>query len=42
MLDANTQTQIWQTVMQYARKQNLGILVISHDKALLFEKEPRL
>jgi peptide/nickel transport system ATP-binding protein len=51
MLDANTQAQIWQTVMQYARKHNLGILVISHDKALLqrlchraehiFEKEPR-
>jgi peptide/nickel transport system ATP-binding protein/Fe3+-transporting ATPase len=35
MLDANTQALIWQVVIKYAREQNVGILVISHEAALL-------
>jgi len=35
MLDANTQALIWQTVLEYARSQNLGLLVISHETALI-------
>jgi peptide/nickel transport system ATP-binding protein len=35
MLDANTQALIWQAVMQYARSQSLGLLITSHDAALL-------
>lgn len=35
MLDANTQALIWQAVLDYARKQDLGLLVISHEAALL-------
>lgn len=35
MLDANTQAIIWQVVIKYAREQNVGILVISHEVALL-------
>ncbi len=35
MLDANTQALIWQVVLEFAREQNVGLLVISHDKALL-------
>ncbi len=35
MLDANTQAQIWHTVTRYVRNHHLGILIISHDKALL-------
>lgn len=35
MLDANTQALIWQVVIQYARAHQVGILVISHETALL-------
>jgi peptide/nickel transport system ATP-binding protein/Fe3+-transporting ATPase len=35
MLDANTQALIWQAVLDYARQNQLGILVISHDAHLL-------
>lgn len=35
MLDANTQALIWQAVLEYARQHNLGLLVISHEAALL-------
>lgn len=35
MLDANTQAQIWHVVLDYAREQQLGVLVISHEAALL-------
>lgn len=35
MLDANTQALIWQVVIQYARAHQVGILVISHEAALL-------
>lgn len=35
MLDANTQALIWQVVKKYAKERDLGILVISHEAALL-------
>ncbi len=35
MLDANTQAQIWQVLLQIAAQRQLGILVISHDRPLL-------
>lgn len=35
MLDANTQALIWRIVLDYARSQNLGLLVISHEAALI-------
>ncbi len=35
MLDAITQTQIWQTVLQLVERQQLGMLVISHELPLL-------
>lgn len=35
MLDANTQALIWQTVLDYSRTCNVGLLVISHEFALL-------
>ncbi|WP_018085274.1 ABC transporter ATP-binding protein [Desulfurispora thermophila] len=35
MLDAITQAQIWQAVLATARERNLGLLVISHQTALL-------
>ena len=35
MLDAITQAQIWKTVLDYAQKHNMGVLVISHDRDLL-------
>jgi len=35
MLDAITQAQIWQTVLAYARRHNVGVLAISHDRSLL-------
>lgn len=35
MLDANTQALIWQAVLDYACNQDLGLLVISHEAALL-------
>ncbi len=35
MLDALTQAFIWKAVLGIARKRNLGLLIISHDDALL-------
>jgi len=35
MLDAVTQARIWKALLGYAEKKQMGILVISHDKALL-------
>ncbi len=35
MLDANTQALIWQTVLEYARRHQLGVLAISHKLQLL-------
>lgn len=35
MLDAITQAQIWQTVLQLVQKRQLGVLVISHELPLL-------
>jgi peptide/nickel transport system ATP-binding protein len=35
MLDAVTQVQIWDLVTTIAREQNIGILVVSHDKELV-------
>ena len=35
MLDAITQAQIWNVVLEYARKNDIGVVVISHEKALV-------
>ena len=35
MLDAITQAQIWQTVLAHARRNNVGVLAIGHDRFLL-------
>ncbi len=35
MLDALTQVSIWRTLLRIARKRELGLIVISHDYALL-------
>jgi peptide/nickel transport system ATP-binding protein len=35
MLDANTQALIWQAVLNYAKHQNIGLLVISHEAPLI-------
>lgn len=35
MLDAITQAQIWDVVLSYAKKNNIGIVVISHEKFLI-------
>ncbi|WP_312113345.1 ABC transporter ATP-binding protein [Brevibacillus reuszeri] len=35
MLDAITQAQIWQVVLEVARKEDMGVLVISHEKHLI-------
>ena len=35
MLDAVTQAQIWQVVLAYAKEQGMGIVVISHERALM-------
>ena len=35
MLDMITQAQIWNVVLDYAKEQEMGIVVISHDKHLL-------
>lgn len=35
MLDAITQAQIWQTVLQLAKEHKLGVLVISHELPLM-------
>ncbi|MGE5704846.1 MAG: ABC transporter ATP-binding protein [Clostridia bacterium] len=35
MLDAITQAQIWQAVLDIAMERNLGVLVISHERSLI-------
>ncbi len=35
MLDAVTQVQIWDALLDYCKKNNIGILAVSHDKDLL-------
>ena len=35
MLDANTQALIWQIVLKFVTTQQVGLVVISHDEALL-------
>ena len=35
MLDMITQAQIWNVVTEYAKKQEMGIVVISHERHLL-------
>ncbi|ONI40656.1 hypothetical protein AN639_02930 [Candidatus Epulonipiscium fishelsonii] len=35
MLDAITQAQIWHNLLDIAHKRNLGLIVISHNKALI-------
>lgn len=35
MLDAITQAQIWQVVINYCKDKEIGLVVISHDKALV-------
>lgn len=35
MLDAITQAQIWHVVLDYAKAHDMGLVVISHDEALL-------
>ncbi len=35
MLDAITQAQIWNIVINYARENNIGVVVISHERALV-------
>ncbi|WP_148551080.1 ABC transporter ATP-binding protein [Paraclostridium bifermentans] len=35
MLDAITQAQIWNVVLDYIKENNIGIIVISHEKSLI-------
>ncbi len=35
MLDAVTQVQIWKSLLSIAKKNSIGVLVVSHDKKLL-------
>ena len=35
MLDAITQAQIWDVVLDYAKKNDIGVIVIRHEKALV-------
>ena len=35
MLDAITQAQLWQVVLNFAKQNNMGILVISHEERLI-------
>jgi peptide/nickel transport system ATP-binding protein/Fe3+-transporting ATPase len=35
MLDANTQALIWQAVLAFAQRQQIGLIVISHDERLM-------
>ncbi|MDR3601286.1 MAG: ATP-binding cassette domain-containing protein [Desulfosporosinus sp.] len=35
MLDAITQAQIWQAILELAKERDLGILVVSHEKELV-------
>ena len=37
MVDAITQAQIWNTILDVADKQNIGVLVVSHEKKLIHE-----
>jgi peptide/nickel transport system ATP-binding protein len=41
MLDALTQARIWRSLIQYSEQNRIGILVISHDSALLKRLCPR-
>jgi ABC-type dipeptide/oligopeptide/nickel transport system ATPase subunit len=41
MLDALTQARIWRALIQYSQRNHLGMLVISHDSALLQRLCPR-
>ena len=35
MLDAISQAQIWQSVLKLAKEKGMGIIVVSHEKALI-------
>ncbi len=35
MVDAITQAQIWNTILDISEKQNIGVLVVSHEKNLI-------
>lgn len=35
MLDAITQAQIWNVVIDYIKENNIGLIIISHEKALI-------
>lgn len=35
MFDAATQAEIWQVIVEYVRRNNIGMILISHDPALL-------
>lgn len=35
MLDALTQVQIWSSLLNYSKKNNIGVLCVSHDMSLL-------
>ncbi|WP_432360363.1 ABC transporter ATP-binding protein [Sporosarcina sp. UB5] len=35
MLDAITQAQIWHAVLEVAKKRSMGIIIVSHEKALV-------
>ena len=35
MLDAITQAQIWNVVLNHVKKYNIGLVVISHEKSLI-------
>lgn len=35
MLDAITQAQIWNVVLEFAKENNIGMIIISHEKALI-------
>lgn len=41
MLDALTQARIWRSLIQYSQRNRIGLLVISHDSALLKRLCPR-
>lgn len=42
MLDAITQVEIWTTILSIVRKQNVGLLIISHDLVLLSQIADRV
>ncbi len=42
MLDAITQAQIWQAVLQLVKQRNIGVLAISHDQHLLHRISDRI